>query len=195
MIEINLLPHREARRAAELRESMLALAVGIALMGVAIFLVDGMMNKALNRNHVLVEALETEVQAMLPQEKKLADFKKRKLAVEEKLAVIESLNQARSGPVRMLDELASQTPDRLWLTRLETMDGRVSLEGESFDTGVVADFLRALNSSQYFDDVDLVKTDGDSPIDGVELVTFEISAAFINNRESVESSDSQPAGT
>ena len=52
----------------------------------------------------------------------------------------------------------------------------IKLEGQSLDTGVVADFLRSLNSSPYFTNVDLDKTARGKVVDGIRLVSFEIRA-------------------
>jgi len=52
----------------------------------------------------------------------------------------------------------------------------IRLEGQSLDTGVVADFLRVLNASPYFVNVDLDKTSGGDVIEGVRLVNFVIRA-------------------
>ncbi len=46
------------------------------------------------------------------------------------------------------------------------------------DTGVVADFLRSLNGSDYFKDVDLERTSPGPEVDGVRLVHFIITAAL-----------------
>ena len=47
------------------------------------------------------------------------------------------------------------------------------------DNGVVADFLRGLNTSVYFVNVDLVKTGRGSTVGGVRLVQFEITADLV----------------
>ena len=67
-------------------------------------------------------------------------------------------------------------PDRLWLTEVKTKGRGIKLEGRSLDTGVVADFLRGLNASPYFTNVDLDKTSGGKVVEGVRLVNFEIRA-------------------
>ena len=43
--------------------------------------------------------------------------------LQKKLDVLDKLKQGRSGPVRMLDELATVTPRQLWLTKLEEKAG------------------------------------------------------------------------
>ena len=186
MIEINLLPHREAKRAADLRESIGLLVLGLVVItGGVIFLNDQIQEQLVNAR-AAVQQLESDIARYKPQEAQVAEFRKKKSDLEDKLEVIKGLDRARSGPVRMFDELASQTPERLWLTSLSTEAGRVRLKGSSLDNGVVADFLRALNGSQYFGNVDLLKTGGGTPVNGVQLVQFEISADLVTPEEDDE---------
>ncbi|MFP6641626.1 MAG: PilN domain-containing protein, partial [Myxococcota bacterium] len=99
--------------------------------------------------------------------------------LEEKLEVIRKLDLARKGPVRVFEELANRTPDRLWLTRITASNGRLMLKGNSLDNDVIADFLRSLGASDYFRNVDLIKTDGDTDVEGIRLVEFEISTDLV----------------
>ena len=176
MMEINLLPHREARRAADLRETVAVLVLGLVVVGGGIFLTDQGVTSDLTAAEASVAQLEADIQRYEPQKKLVAKFKKRKKQLQSKLDVIDSLEQARNGPVRVLDELSESVPDRLWLTSIETKGKGIRLEGQSLDTGVVADFLRGLNASPYFENVDLDKTSGGKVVQGVRLVNFEIRA-------------------
>jgi type IV pilus assembly protein PilN len=179
MIEINLLPHREAKRVADLRESIALLILGLLVISGGVLFLNSKVADDVLAARATVHQLESDIQRYKPQELQVASFRRQKAGLEDKLDVIKSLDNARSGPVRMFDELTAQIPERVWLTRMNTEAGRVMLEGKSLDNGVVADFLRALNKSAYFANVDLVKTGGASPINGVRLVKFEISADLV----------------
>ncbi len=179
MIEINLLAHREARRAAELRESLAVLLLGLIMIVGGGLMLNSRTTDQLNVVRAQVGQLESDISRYRPQEALVSGFKKKKSELQDKLDVIEGLDRARSGPVRMFDELATHTPDRLWLTGVTTAGGQVTLEGNSLDNGVVADFLRSLNGSQYFANVDLVKTGRGQPVNGVRLVKFEINADLV----------------
>ena len=176
MMEINLLPHREARRAADLRETVAVLLLGLVLVGGAVFLTDKGVKSDLAAAEASVTHLKADIARFEPQKKLVKDFKKRKKQLQSKLDVIDTLEQARNGPVRVLDELSASVPDRLWLTSISTKGKGISLQGQSLDTGVVADFLRGLNASPYFKNVDLQKTSGGKLVQGVRLVNFEIRA-------------------
>jgi len=189
MIEINLLPHREARRAADLRENVAVLVLGLVVIaGVAVFL-NGSVTSERESAQQSVQQLENEIARYKPQQAQVAAFKEKKSQLEDKLDVIDGLDAARSGPVRVLEQLALHTPDRLWLTELETNSGRLNLKGNSLDNGVVADFLRGLNASEYFMNVDLVKTGRGSTVGGVRLVQFEITADLVTPTSGDEESE------
>jgi type IV pilus assembly protein PilN len=197
MIEINLLPHREAKRAADLRESIALLVLGIVtIVGGAMFLSD-QVDEQIELAQTSVSQLENDIEHYRPQEQQVAMFKDKKSELEDKLEVIKGLERARTGPVRMFDELAMHTPERLWITDLSTSGGRIKLIGNSLDNGVVADFLRGLNSSEYFDNVDLLKTGRGQSVNGVRLVRFEVSADLVapaEEEDEAEDAQSQLAG-
>jgi type IV pilus assembly protein PilN len=46
----------------------------------------------------------------------------------------------------------------LWLTEFKENGGSLTVTGMAVDNQTIADFLKALQSSQYFKDVDLVET-------------------------------------
>ncbi len=176
MMEINLLPHREARRAADLRESVMLLVLGLVLIGGGVFFANKSIQSELAQAKATVAQLEADIARYKPQQKQVDAFKKQKKELQDKLDVISSLERSRTGPVRLLDELASNAPERLWLTSIATKGKVIRLEGQSLDTGVVADFLRVLNASPYFKNVDLDKTTGGKVVEGVRLVNFVIRA-------------------
>lgn len=176
MIEINLLPHREARRAADLRQTVGVLVLGLVFEAAIIWYMNSGVQEDLQQAQAAVRQLESDIEQYKPQEAQVAEFKKQRSHLEDKLAVIDGLDRGRTGPVRLMDELAEQTPERLWLTGLETKGPKITVEGESLDTGMVADFLRGLNESAYFRSVDLDRTSRGKEIEGVKLVTFVITA-------------------
>lgn len=180
MIEINLLPHRESRRIAELRQTFAILFLGLVVAGGGIFFVSRDLNANLERAETNVKQLEAAIEQFKPQQAKVAKFKKQRKRLEEKIDVIQGLERARTGPVRLFDELSLLTPERLWLRSLKTKGHKITLEGSSLDTGIVADFLRSMNQSEFFTEVDLKRTIGGKNVGGVKVVKFKISAEFMN---------------
>lgn len=177
MIRINLLPVREARRKAGVQQQIVLLAatlVGAIVLSAGVHQwVRGNISSTQGR----IGSLEAQLQQYKPQEEQVAQFKAKKAEIEKKLAVIADLERSRSGPVRIMEELASSIPDRVWLTELSADKGRISLGGMSLDNELVASFLTNLGRSPYFGQVELQSTELKT-VDSLKLNTFKIQAAL-----------------
>ena len=187
MIEINLLPHREAKRVADLRQTAGVLALGLVLVFGVIAMVDRAQDAALEQAGATIRQLETDIARYKPEEDKVRAFKAKRIQLEDKIDVIRGLDRARSGPVRIMDELSRNTPERLWLTSLSTEGTQITVEGDSLDTSVVADFLRSLNASPFFTEVDLERKFSGAQVEGVKFVHFVITAALADPDAGTES--------
>jgi len=177
VIRINLLPVREARRKAGVRQQMMLLAA--SLIGAVVVCVGfhSWMLASISATKGRVATLNAQLEQYKPQQEQVAQFKAKKAEIEQKLGVIENLERSRSGPVHIMDELASHIPDRVWLTGLTADKGRIALGGMSLDNELVALFLTSLNESPYFANVELESTEL-KLVDSLKLNTFRIRAAL-----------------
>ncbi len=180
MIEINLLPVREARRKADIRELAMQIALLLLITGGAIGVVHSRQADDIALAGARVAQMQNDIEQFKPQLEQVAAFRKQKARLENKISVIDGLDRARSGPVRILSELATRVPERLWLTSLEAKGTGLTLKGESLDNEIVAQFLRSLGESEYFVEVDLDSTELGKEKKGVRLVTFSIRATVAN---------------
>jgi type IV pilus assembly protein PilN len=178
MIRINLLPVREERRKADLRQFGLVLAAtlvgSIAIVGLYHAKLSGDVGEA----RAAVASTQREIDRYKPQLKQVEEYRKAKAEIEKKLEVIERLDASRSGPVHVFDELATHAPQRLWLTELAAHTGAITIKGMSLDNELVALFLTALNESAYFDNVELRETRA-KEMGGFKLNEFELTASLV----------------
>jgi len=177
MIEINLLPVREAKRKADLRQ--LAFMLGATLLGIvalaAMFHLSVINDISNSRGQIA--QLQAQIDQFKPQLEQVELYRATKASIEEKLAVIERLDRNRSGPVRVLDELATHSPERLWVTRISASNGVITIKGISLDNELVALFLTTLGDSPYFANVELQETEAVDH-DGLRLNEFELTATL-----------------
>lgn len=193
MIEINLLPVREERRRADLQQQavmLLATVIGSLVLAGGY---HGFLRSSVSSAHDGTQQLQRQIDAFGPQLKQVEEFRTAKAEIEQKLDVIESLDRSRSGPVHVLDELATHTPERVWLTRLETGAQGVGIEGVSLDNELVALFLTALGESPYFDQVELETTEL-LERDGLKLNEFRLRARLVTDVGGDAEADTQAAG-
>ncbi len=180
MIEINLLPVREARRKADIRQQLMQLVLVLILVASVLGFADSRINSQISTSSRRIIQMEADIKQFQPQLDQVAAFRKKKTKLEKKIDVIEGLDRARKGPVRMFDELSNHAPERLWLTGLSTSGSRIQLKGESLDNELVALLLHAMGESAYFDMVDLDSTELSSSKSGLKLVKFQLQAQMVS---------------
>ena len=178
MLEINLLPVREVRKRAEARQIVLQLVLTLILTLCGIGALHARLGRDMERVEGRIHQMQKDIARFKPQLDQVEAFKKKKSELEKKIDVIDGLDRARHGPVRVMAELADRIPQRVWLTTIDTKDGAIKLQGESLDNELVALFLRDLGASPSFAEVDLEGTKLTSAKGGLKLVTFEVKAAL-----------------
>ncbi len=175
MIRINLLPVREARRKANLRQQgVLLAAAALAAVAVAAVLHVSVAASIASQQRRVVAA-EEELRKVEATVKEVERFRREKEDIEKKLAVIARLEKSRSGPVRLLDEIATRIPERLWLTELRLSSGVISLKGMGIDNEVIAAFLTSLEASEFISNVQLEQSELQES-KGLKLNEFRIVA-------------------
>ena len=187
MIQVNLLPVREAQRLANLRQQLMQLVAVLLVVGATIGFAHSRLSEQISQSEMRVKQMESDIDQFQPQLEQVAAFHKKKAGLEKKIDVIDGLDRARSGPVRMLNELALHVPERLWLKSLSTQGSAVKISGESLDNELVAAFLRALGESPYFGSVDLESAQlGNATKGGMKIVKFNIDAKLLSPKKPAE---------
>lgn len=192
MITINLLPVREERRKAWARQFL-----GIVLAAVAASAGLSVTHYWWYRSEVqaakdVVASIQRDIDGFAPQLAQVEKFRAAKADIEKKLKVIDELSLARSGPVHLFDEIATHLPDRMWLTSMDVKGQALTIQGVSLDNELVALFLTAMNSSPYFEEVELLQTEA-KEVGGYKLNAFELSATLSSQSGEAAGTDSQQA--
>ncbi len=155
MIRINLLPVKQAQKRS-LGQQQIILAV-IAIVAVVALLYTGN-----QREKSKITGLQAKVNDLKTELSKLDDLigdaeevKKREAELQKKLNVINKLKASKTGPVRMLDELSTILPRKLWLTSFKIGGAMIQLSGVAVSNKDIAVFMRNLESSPFFTGVQL----------------------------------------
>ena len=195
MLEINLLPVREVRKRAEARQIVAQLVLVLMLTLCGIGALHARHVREMDRVAGRIQQMERDIARFKPQLDQVEAFKKKKSELEKKIDVIDGLDRARRGPVRVMAELADRIPQRVWLTTIDTSGGMIKLQGESLDNELVALFLRDLGTSPSFAEVDLEGTKQSAAKGGLKLVSFEVKAALAGAKRAPDAAGGKaPAG-
>lgn len=173
MIRINLLPVRVAKK-REMGKQILVLF--------AVVLVGAIVGNAMWYNDRRAEFEENakgikQVQAKIEELKKVIGevdkINERKAEVEKKLGVLDTLRKGRSGPVKMMDALASSMPKKLWLKNFIEDKGGVKISGSAVSHDEVAELMSNLSHLVWTPKGmgRLVESRKDAPTSRVELLS------------------------
>lgn len=175
MIRINLLPIRAAQKKEALRGQIAVLVLSMVATVLACGGVYGTMLVQIGSEQGTKAAKETELLQLKKAIGEVDHFKKLQTELQEKLSILDKLKLGKTGPVRLLDSLSSALPDKLWLTSFKESGGTINIGGLGMNEETVAEFMRNLELSPTFRNVELQVTEQTSQGDGPRLQKFELS--------------------
>jgi Tfp pilus assembly protein PilN len=102
------------------------------------------------------------------------EYEKQLQMLQAKEQLIQRLMKEREGPVIMLDQLSAQLPDFIWLTGLNQAANGVSVNGMAASYVSIADYIRKLEDTDYFQNVELIDARQDN-----EFTSFQLRAQTV----------------
>lgn len=179
MIRINLLPVRVSKKKAAGKQQLVLFAVLVLAGWVGNFLWAQTRAADLATREAKVRKTREEIAQLDRIIGEVKNIKDQQAALREKLEILAQLKANRSGPVRVLDALATLTPKRLWLTKIDERGGSATLTGQAATIDDVSGFMSALKASPHFARVELGKTTAAKQKDKLELVDFTLTAQVV----------------
>lgn len=156
-VRINLLPYRKIRRAERQRQFNLML-VGTLVAGVAVvFLgnnyIGGQIESQMERN----TRLENAIVQLDKEIAEIKDLKGKISAVLERKRVVENLQSGRSKAVVLLDEIARQLPEGVYLKGIRQQGDVITLDGVADTNARVATLVRNFGGSKLMESPELIE--------------------------------------
>lgn len=157
MIRINLLPHREVKRAARQRQftllmgSVAALGIGIVVLGY--LTLESRQHTQTARNQYLQDQIAS-------LDRDIASIKKLKEQTQSLLArkqAVETLQTNRSGEVHLFDQLVRQLPEGIYLSAIKQTGTTINLQGYAQSSARVSTLIRNLEASPWLESPVLIE--------------------------------------
>ncbi|KQC07858.1 MAG: hypothetical protein APR62_05775 [Smithella sp. SDB] len=174
MIKINLLPYREKEKKESLSQQVFIAVGSFIVLILSLVCIQIWMNSSISDLESKVKTAEDTLSNL---DKKIGDlekFKSIKRELEQKLGVIETLEENRLAPVKTLDNLAMLVPKDIWLVKITQKEDRFNIEGIGRDNIIVADFMKEIERFEPIKSVDLISSKK-TEIAGVTLQQFNFS--------------------
>ncbi len=158
MIKINLLPVREERRRMGARQEQTLFLFVIILVCIGVFYWHNSTARKIRDLRSQITQAQQEIQRLSKIVKEVEKYKVDKKTLEGKIAVIDKLKTYRQVQVHYMDELNKALPGQVWLEYYQQRGEDLVLRGKSLSTDDVAQFMRSLEASGYFDEIKLDQT-------------------------------------
>lgn len=172
-IRINLLPHRQIKRAQQ-QKAFLAMFSVIALVGLATVVLGHFVISSMHENQVRRNAfIKDEIGKLEGQIKEIAELKQKTQDLLERKKVVESLQTNRAEIVHLFDELARRLPDGVYLKNMKQSGKTLSLQGYAQSSARVSTLMRSLDESEWFSAPRLIEVKAAS-VGGLRVHEFNL---------------------
>jgi type IV pilus assembly protein PilN len=176
MIKINLFPYRAAKIQENIRRQVTIYFLSVIFLILTMSYLFINLNKEIKSLRQRYAARQRELATFKDTNAKINALKKNIAELKVKLETINELERAKTGPVKLLDDISMSVPkDKLWLTNIAEKKGTLSLTGTAMDNETVADFMKRLDGKKTITSVKLIKTKRKIIKDlGLNLKDFDI---------------------
>ncbi|MBI5967085.1 MAG: PilN domain-containing protein [Deltaproteobacteria bacterium] len=156
MIRINLLPIRALKKKESTRRMFSVFFLSVGLLALVILFFHISLSRQISDVEAQMARNNEEIKRLKIDTRDVNKFKTEKEDLQRRLNVIYTLQRAKTGPVRVLDELAMALPGKLWLTSLKEKDGKMEIRGLAMDNPTIAQFMTNLEKTGVIKNVELV---------------------------------------
>jgi len=157
MIRINLLPHREEKRKARRQQFFVLAGLISVLAGLIVFLGYTLIGAQITSQDGRNEFLKREIAVLDKQLEEIKRLKEQTAALLSRKQIIESLQGDRAEAVNLLNEMAKQIPEGIYLRTIKQEGRKITLSGYTQSNARVSAFMRNIEASPWLEAPSLVE--------------------------------------
>lgn len=191
MIRINLLPQK--KKAIPIGRDLIIGGILMALLlatGLIIYFQIKTKVKALQDQ---ICETKRQIESSKVKIAEIDKLKKDKKDLEQKLNLIKDIKTKQRKSVAILEDIAQYLPEKVWLTSLSVKGTQVDVEGMALTANCVALFMKNLESTAKFLQVELDKITQSSSADK-KIKSFKIICQLIGDSENQGKKDQEKKG-
>jgi type IV pilus assembly protein PilN len=177
MIKINLLPVRAAQKKETARQQVSILFLSIVAVLVICLGIYSVTLAKIKTAKDEIKKSEQEIKSLKDKIGEINNIKKFQDEVRRKLGILDQLRRDKTGPATRLAELSDAVPEKVWLTKYSERGRNISLAGTALNEDLIAEFMRNLEASKDFGNVELLVSE-QKDIKGLKVKNFEISCVL-----------------
>jgi len=178
-IRVNLLPHRAERRERQKKAFLFSTGLSLLAGATLVFAVWSALQQQIAGQRERNEFISAENRKLDLQIREIATLRQEIDALVARQRAVEDLQADRNQPVYLLDELARQVPEGIYLKSVKQEDKKVSISGWAASNERVSEFLRNLQgNSKFLERPELVEIRIGQQPQGLQRRLFDFSLHF-----------------
>ena len=173
MIKINLLPVKEDKLIAEAKGFIALFIISIVVVVVLIVFNSTLLTEREEESRARIAEADAEIAKLKSIMGEIKNLKDKRAKLQEKMDMIIKLQEQNIGPVRVLDELSLKIPsNKIWADKLSIKGNKLDLDGKTLENQEVANFMKQLENSLFFSNINLKKVTKDKAVQGVTVLSY-----------------------
>lgn len=156
MIKINLLLTRKEKKKVGIRKEFVILILALGFLLVLLAGIHWKIDKDREELRVQIAETKKEIARYKSLAVEVTKAKEAQKTLQDKLNVINSLRQGKETPVKILDQISVDKPEKLHLELMKKEGTKLGIEGIALDDETIVQFMTNLKKSKLFKTVDLV---------------------------------------
>jgi type IV pilus assembly protein PilN len=157
MIRINLLPHRELKRAARRRQFNIMLGIAVVAGLLTVVLGHSLIAARQSGQEARNTYLEQEIVKLDEQIGEIKKIREQTQALLERKQVVETLQSNRTEVVHLFDQMIRLLPEGLYLKSFKQTGDMIDISGYTQSSARVSTLMRSLEDSPLFETARLVE--------------------------------------
>jgi type IV pilus assembly protein PilN len=153
MIRINLLPVRAAKKREFGRQQIVLFGLILVLAAIGNYFWFNKVDSDLVALDQRIASTRAEIAQLEKTIGEVKSIKEDKKALEDKLKILDTLKKGRTGPVKVMDELATLIPAKVWMVDYAESGGGVSMTGQAASYEELSTFSKKLKASKHFTNI------------------------------------------
>ncbi|MBQ3369087.1 PilN domain-containing protein [bacterium] len=173
MIKINLLPVKEDKLIAEAKGFLAICLISIVVVVALVVSNSSLLSAREQESKDRIAEADAEIAKLKSIMGEIKNLKDKKAKLQEKMDMIIKLQEQNIGPVRVLDELSLKIPsNKIWADKLVIKGNKLELDGKTLENQEVANFMKQLENSLFFSNINLKKVTKDKAVQGVTVLSY-----------------------
>lgn len=156
MIKINLLLTRKEKKKVGVRKEFVILILAVGLLLILLAALNWKIEKEKEDMVAQISETKKEIARYKSLAVEVTKAKEAQKVLQDKLNIINSLRKGKETPVRVLDEISVDKPEKLQLELMKKEGSKLEIEGIALDDETIVQFMTNLKKSKLFKNVDLI---------------------------------------